>query len=134
MLASRQRPDDGDDSRLLTARTVAIVVILGMAVAILMQFFVIATYLLAPPTEEGYQAGARVTTNSTAGTITVTWTSNQNVHYLMVSTDCTTDINTRLTTVGDNATATGCNGTHHVTVTGHADDAVTVIVNKDVQV
>ena len=79
------------------------------------------------------QAGVSVTSNETAGTVTVTWTSNQNAEYLdvaLVSTETGTAVETRrLDAVGESTTLTrdGTTETVRVVVTAVQGTSSTVI-------
>lgn len=84
--------------------------------------------------EESVQAGASVEVDD-ADTVEVTWTSNQNAEYLSATFESDTAgvDQRRLDDVGESTTYEGDDGeTVQVTVTAHAGDRSTVILEKSV--
>lgn len=85
--------------------------------------------------EKNVQAGASVIADDDANKVEATWTSNQNADHLTVTfeTDGGDVVEKRIDSVGDSVTYEGEDGaTVTVTVTAHADDKSTVILEKQV--
>lgn len=85
-------------------------------------------------TEENVQAGATISVEDAENTAQVTWTSNQNADHLTVTFESGTDVvQRRLDAVGESTSYEDEDGEAvRVTVTAHADDTSTVILEQQV--
>lgn len=85
--------------------------------------------------ETAVQAGASLSVDGGDNTAEVTWTSNQNADHLTVAFESGTDVvQKRLDDVGESASYEGEDGEAvQVTVTAHADDRSTVIIEQQVE-